>query len=96
MTTFVEDYLATVTTDPAESWKMLTPAFQADSGGFGSYQGFWGGIESASPSAIQANPRAMTVSYSVAYEKKDGSTQSDNVTLELVEQNGKYLIAGEQ
>ena len=38
----------------------------------------------------------MTVSYSVAYEKKDGSTPTDNVTLELVQQDGKYLIAGEQ
>ena len=96
MTTFVEDYLATVTTSPAESWKMLTPEFQAASGGFGAYQQFWNGFESASPSAIKADPKAMTVSYSVAYEKKDGSTPTDNVTLELVQQDGKYLIAGEQ
>ncbi len=68
MTAFVEDYLATVTSNPAQSWKMLTPQFQAESGGFGSYRGFWGGIESASPSAIRANPRDMTVSYSVTYQ----------------------------
>jgi hypothetical protein len=96
MTKFVEDYLATVTTSPAESWKMLTPEFQAASGGFSAYQGFWNGFESASPSAIKADPKTMMVSYSVAYEKKDGSTPSDNVTLELVQQDGKYLIAGEQ
>ena len=37
----------------------------------------------------------MTVNYNVDYEKKDGGKQIDNVTLELVQQNGKYLIAGE-
>ena len=96
MITFVDDYLATVTTDPAESWKMLTPEFKAASGGFGSYQRFWSGFESASPSAVKADPKAMTVNYNVDYEKKGGGTQIDNVTLELVQQDGKYLIAGEQ
>jgi hypothetical protein len=97
MTTFIEDYLATTTTNPRESWRMLTPAFQSQSGGFGSYRGFWGTIESASPSAIKADPKAMTVSYAVSYDMKDGSTQTDNVTLRLVQQkDGDYLIAGEQ
>ena len=96
MSRFVEDYLATVTTSPAQSWKRLTPQFQAESGGFGSYQGFWSTIESASPSAIRANPRDMTVSYSVTYQNAGGGTQTENVTLELVEKNGEYLIAGEQ
>ena len=85
-----------MTTEPGRALEDADPGVQADSGGFGSYRDFWGGIESASPSAIRANPRAKTVSYSVDYEKKDGSTQSDTVTLELVEQNGRYLIAGEQ
>ena len=96
MTAFVEDYLATVTTNPAQSWKRLTPQFKAESGGFGSYQGFWSSIESASPSAIRANPRDMTVSYSVTYQKAGGGTESDDVTLQLVEKNGEYLIAGER
>ena len=97
MTTFVEDYLATTTTNPRESWRMLTPAFQAQSGNFGSYQGFWGTIDSASPSGVKADPKAMNVSYAVTYDMKDGSTQNDNVTLRLVQQkDGDYLIAGEQ
>jgi serine/threonine protein kinase len=95
MTAFVEDYLATVTSNPAQSWKMLTPQFQAESGGFSSYSGFWSTIESARPSAIRANPRDMTVSYSVTYQKAGGGTESDDVTLQLVEKNGEYLIAGE-
>jgi hypothetical protein len=37
MTGFVEDYLATVTSDPKTAWAMLTPSFQAASGNYGQY-----------------------------------------------------------
>jgi hypothetical protein len=96
MGAFVEDYLATVTTDPAQSWRRLTPAFQDASGGFASYRGFWSGIQSATPSNVRANPEAMTVSYSVRYVEKGGGTTTDQVTLELVENNGDFLISGER
>ena len=96
MTAFVEDYLGTVTSNPAASWQQLTPGFQDASGGFGAYRGFWGGIESATPSGIRADPQAMTVTYAVSYDEKGGGTANDNVTLELVQKDGKYLIAGEQ
>jgi outer membrane biosynthesis protein TonB len=96
MTAFVEDYLATVTSNPRESWRRLTPEFQDASGGFSSYRGFWGGIESASPRNISADPDAMTVSYSVDYVEQGGGRSSDEVTLELVEQDGELLIAGER
>jgi hypothetical protein len=95
MRQFVEDYLATVTSDPAATWERLTPEFQQASGGFGGYRGFWRTIASAQPSNIQADPEAMTVSYDVAYERTDGTTMPDSVTLELVEDGDQLLIAGE-
>jgi hypothetical protein len=36
------------------------------------------------------------VSYFVTYQKEGGGTETDDVTLELVQMDGKYLIAGEQ
>jgi serine/threonine protein kinase len=97
MRAFVEDYLATVTSDPAAAWERLTPEFQQASGGFGGYRGYWGTIASAEPSAIQADPEAMTVSYDVAYERNNGSTATDSVTLELVPDGGEgFLISGER
>ena len=97
MRRFVQDYLATVTSDPAAAFERLTPEFQQASGGFGGYRGFWGTIASAAPSGIQPDPEAMTVSYDVAYERADGSSATDRVTLELVEDgDGGYLIAGER
>ncbi len=97
MEAFVEEYLATVTSDPASAWERLTPQFQQASGGFGGYRGFWSTIASAEPAGISADPDGMTVSYDVAYERADGTTSSDSVTLNLVmDGEGGYLISGER
>jgi hypothetical protein len=74
---------------------MLTPSFQKASHGFGSYQGFWRSITSATPRDIRPDPAAMTVSYAVDYVSTDGSTSSDQVTLQLVRDGSSYLINGE-
>lgn len=95
MEKFIEDYLATVTVDPSRTWPRLTPEFQAESGGFGKYSGFWRTIRSADPRRIDADPKAMTVSYGVDYVTAAGTRQSDNVTLRLVKDGDSYRIAGE-
>jgi serine/threonine protein kinase len=92
---FVSNYLSTVTSDQHATWGMLTRDFQKQSGGFGSYQGFWRTIASATPSNIAADPAALTVSYDVAYVKRDGTRTSDHTTLQLVRSGTSYLIAGE-
>lgn len=95
MTTFIEDYLATVTADPQTTWTRLTPAFQDASGNFGQYQRFWRTIDSAQVVSAEADPDNGTVSYRVEYEHADGSTSTDDVTLRLEGTDGDYLIAGE-
>jgi serine/threonine protein kinase len=95
MQTFITNYLSTVTDDPHASWDMLTTGFQKESGGFGKYQQYWGTIESATPREITPNPSDLSVSYGVDYVKTDGSTSSDQVTLQLVRDGSSYLINGE-
>jgi serine/threonine protein kinase len=95
MEDFLATYLATVTQDDHATYDMLTPTFQEESGKFGGYHGFWKTVESATPSNIQADPAAMTVSYDVDYVKSNGSTTSDHVTLQLVKNGSSFLIAGE-
>jgi len=94
---FIQDYLATVTSDQKASWAMLTPAFQEASGGFGKYKGFWKTIESADPTSIRADPDTLEVRYGVDYVRKDKSRVSDVVTLRLVYDaaNDTYLIDSE-
>lgn len=95
MENFIEDYLATVTTDPKASWEMLTPGFQEQSGNFGQYQKFWGGFQTADLISADADPEAMTISYTVEYLHNDGSKSRDDVTLQLEGTDGNFLIAGE-
>jgi eukaryotic-like serine/threonine-protein kinase len=95
MRSFITTYLSTVTSDQHRSWAMLTPSFQDESGGFGQYRQFWRTITSATPRDITPDPAAMTVTYGVDYVKTDGSSTSDQVTLQLVPSGSSYLIAGE-
>jgi hypothetical protein len=95
MEEFIEDYLATVTEDPRATFAMLTPEFQAASQGFRGYQSFWSTIEDAEPISVSADPDTLTVNYRVAYERTDGSDLVDEVSLQLVFEDGRYLIAGE-
>lgn len=95
ITDFITTYLATVTSDPRAAFAMLTPEFQAESRGFEGYSGFWRTIESATPSNIQVDPEALTVTYDVAYETVAGDSRDGTVSLQLERADGSYLIADE-
>ncbi|MEP9361316.1 serine/threonine-protein kinase [Nocardioides sp. CN2-186] len=95
MENFIEDYLATVTSDPQTAWTMLTPDFQAQSGNFGQYQKFWRQFQTADMTTSQADPATKQISYHVEYLHQDGQKTSDDVTLQLEGTDGNYLIAGE-
>jgi hypothetical protein len=95
MQSFIRDYLSTAASDPQSSFAMLTPSFQAASGGIQGYRGFWDTIEQATPTSITADPSSLQVSYSVDYVKTDGSRSSDSTSLQLVFKDGSYLINGE-
>lgn len=95
MQAFVTGYLSTVTEDPRATWKMLTPEFQAASGNYGSYRGFWSTIEDARVDEVRPDPASSSVSYDVTYEMANGETVSDSTTLQLVRAEGTVKIAAE-
>ncbi|MGA8248391.1 MAG: hypothetical protein WB797_15910, partial [Nocardioides sp.] len=95
MKQFVSHYLATVTADDHATFRMLTPAFRGESGGFDGYNRFWSTIASATPSNMRADARALTVSYDVAYVKTSGAHRTDHRTLHLVKSGSSYLIDGD-
>jgi eukaryotic-like serine/threonine-protein kinase len=92
MEKFLDTYLSTVTSDRRAAWEMLTPAYQAVSGGFGGYSGFWATVRSATPSNVTADPDSMTVTYDVAYVKADGDHVDEHHTLQLVPDGSSFLI----
>jgi len=95
MRAFVQDYFSQVTSDPESTFAMLTPEFQAESGGFGRYSGFWSTIESATPRDIKADPRSLTTTYTIDYVTTAGRTMTEQGRLQLEQQGDEFLIAGE-
>ena len=95
MRAFVQDYFARVTSDPESTFQLLTPEFQAASGGIDGYTGFWSTIESATPRAIRADPRTLTTSYTIDYVTTAGRATTQQGRLQLEQQGDGFLIAGE-
>ena len=96
MEAFVEDYIDTAVSDPAAAFQMLTPAFQAKSGGIEGYEGFWGEVNNAKIDSISADVDALEVSYTYTFHRGPGKPTTDDVILLLTYQDGTYLIDGER
>jgi eukaryotic-like serine/threonine-protein kinase len=95
MRSFVQDYFATVTSDPESTFAMLTPEFQSASGGIDGYTGFWSTIESATPRAIKADPGTLSTTYTIDFVTTSGQTRTEQGQLQLEQQGDGFLIAGE-
>jgi eukaryotic-like serine/threonine-protein kinase len=95
MQAFITDYVAAAIDDPRVSWEMLTPDFQRASGGFGQYRKYWDQWSSAVPANIEADGEDLTVSYTITYDREDGESQTDDVTLELIEGDDGFLVNAE-
>lgn len=95
METFVDDYLTTAAADPPSGFEMLTPEFQAASGGLPGYQSFWGRVTNPRLLDVQADPDALTVAYDYTYNFQGGGKRQEHVELRLVFEDGRYLIAGD-
>lgn len=93
MESFIRSYVAAVSTDPAQAWKMLTPRFQRASGGFTRYQAFWSGARNGRVLQITADPAHLTVSYQVHFDHFHNGPGP--TVLELVHRDGHYLIDAE-
>jgi serine/threonine protein kinase len=94
MESFIRDYVATVAADPAASWQMLTPKFQVNSGGFDTYQKFWGSATNGRVLSISADPDNLTVSYQVHFDNFNNGPGP--TVLDLKFDHGRYLIDGER
>jgi serine/threonine protein kinase len=93
MESFIRDYVSTVSSDPQQSWKMLTPKFQQESGGFETYRAFWDKATNGRVLSISANPKDLAVSYQVHFDNFDNGPGP--TVLDLKFKDGNYLIDGE-
>ncbi|MDZ5662342.1 serine/threonine-protein kinase [Nocardioides sp. S-58] len=95
MDAFITSYISTVTSNPRAAFRQLTPEFQAASGGFEGYLGWWGKVESATLAEVSSDPSDLTVGYTVNYVMESGARSTDRIRLQLQRLDDGYRIAGE-
>ena len=93
MEDFIRGYVAAVSSDPDAAWQMLTPKFQAESGGLETYREFWNGVGDARLLEFAADPGNLVVNYRVRFD--NFGTGRRPTVLQLVYDDGRYLIDGE-
>jgi serine/threonine protein kinase len=93
MESFVEGYVAALSTDIDSAWNMLTPKFQRESGGLSAYRKFWSGVGNGRILDISADPEDLVVSYRVRFD--NFGTGRRPTVLQLVYEDGRYRIDGE-
>ncbi|NYI78566.1 serine/threonine protein kinase [Nocardioides panzhihuensis] len=94
--TFIRSYLASAPANPDGTFSsMLTPAFQASSGGIEGYRTWWGSVASTNVVSVSPSVDPLKVTYTYRYTMKDGREDGGTVTLGLVYADGKYLINSE-
>ena len=93
---FIRSYPATAPANPDSAFSsMLTPAFQASSGGIDGYRDWWTTVVSTSVVSVSPSVDTLKVTYTYNYTMKDGRQEGSTVTLGLVYADGKYLINSE-
>ncbi len=93
--TFVDGYYDTVPEDLDGGWAMLTPDYQAEVGR-GSYDGFWSTIESVDARDLRAVSGGDAVEATLVFVNSDGETLTERHRVDVVDQDGRPLIAGDQ
>jgi eukaryotic-like serine/threonine-protein kinase len=87
----IRDYYALLPDGTDEAYDLLTGKAKRKSGGQQQYEAFWNTIESVSVEDISAQGRQVDAV--LLYERKDGSTSQEATAFEVVQRNGRLLIA---
>lgn len=91
---FVSTYLATAPQRPAAAFRMLTPGYQAASGGLPGYLSFWGSVSKVhSVRDVQVTLQPLRATYTYTYTRRHVGTVTETVQLALTYVAGHYLIA---
>lgn len=77
--------------DTRAGFALLTPAYQAASP---KYDDFWGSVSNVDVQAVQADPEAMTVTYTYSYDHTEMGRVTETILLRLEGTDGAYKISG--
>ena len=86
---FALSYVSTAAGDPDAGFAMLTPDYQARSP---EYVDFWGSVTNPEILNVKADPDGLTVTYTYKYDFAGSGSQTERVTLFLVQDGEELLI----
>ncbi len=86
---FATSYVETAADDPNAGFAMLTADYQARSP---EYADFWGSVSNPEILNVKADPDGLTVTYTYKYDFAGSGSQTERVTLFLVQDGEQLLI----
>lgn len=90
---FAQSYYGMLPGDIAGAWAQLSPAYQAQTGGYGSYTSFWSSIRSVSVNSVTPDgPDRATIS--LTYTKTDGTVAGESRWVSVTRDGDRTLITG--
>ncbi|WP_324194727.1 serine/threonine-protein kinase [Nocardia terpenica] len=93
LTGFVYSYYGALPGNTSSAWAMLSPGYQASTGGYQAYASWWSTIASVSVNSVtQTGPDMATAA--LTYRKKDGTVTSESRWLRVDSSGGRMLITG--
>ncbi|MCX6399501.1 MAG: hypothetical protein NTX33_06195 [Propionibacteriales bacterium] len=87
---FARTYVSTASQDPQRGYDLLTRTYQQASP---RYREVWEAIEDPQIVSVAGDPANLSVSYTYTY-RYEGVRRTEDITLRLVQQGGRLLIAG--
>ncbi|MDO9494610.1 MAG: protein kinase, partial [Nocardioides sp.] len=91
MEEFGGSYPEIASSDTTAGFALLTSAYQAESP---KYDDFWGSVSNVDVQQVEADPEAMTVTYTYSYDHPELGRPTETIQLTLEGTDGDYLISG--
>ncbi len=88
---FATSYVETASSNPSAGFQQLTADYQEQSP---NYADFWGSVSNPRILQVSAEPDALRVTYRYTYLLRGEGKRTETVTLQLVEEGDRLLIAG--
>lgn len=94
---FIQGYYSEVTKKNKrdDTFAMLTPAYQGQTGGRDGYEAFWSTIKSVDVGETQADASAGTVIVQLTFKKEDGGESQEVHRITVEPQGDSWLISGD-
>ncbi|MGV9410602.1 protein kinase domain-containing protein [Nocardia sp. NPDC003693] len=89
---FVQGYYGMLPGNVGGAWGMLTPGYQASTGGYNSYSAFWSGISSVSVGGVTPSGENRVV-VNLTYKMKNGQVSSESRWIQVDSAGGRMTIA---